>query len=260
MNWRSSTHAAAEFWKLAGRKEAFPRSLEPAVYWALPLAVVRLPRLRLSSINQWLANRDVLALPEHGDRELEALLIASGGQGLVFLDGADPLERQRFALAHETSHFLVDYEYPRRRAVNQLGPQILEVLDGLRAATPSEQLTGVLRGVPLGVYTHLMERTADGGVASRKALEAEDRADRLALELLAPVTEVVTRLEKAGVQWSSPRAVVAARDLLMSDFGLPVEPAEYYSRMIVMGRSAPRSFAAWMRKGSVELRGDDGNR
>lgn len=50
---------AERFWSLVGRTEPFPRSLESSVGWALPLAIVKLPRLGLSELQRWLLKRDI---------------------------------------------------------------------------------------------------------------------------------------------------------------------------------------------------------
>jgi hypothetical protein len=50
---------AASFWDQAGITEPFPRTLERAVAWALPLAVVKLPRLGLLELRNWLEQRNI---------------------------------------------------------------------------------------------------------------------------------------------------------------------------------------------------------
>jgi hypothetical protein len=118
------------------------------------------------------------------------------------------------------AHFLRHYLQRRQQAVDDLGRGILEVLDGHRPLRPAERLHAVLRGVPLGVHVHLMER---GEAAVPPAVEvAEHEADQLAWELLAPADEVLARLGAGG---DFDEAVT----LLVEEFGLPREPAEDYA-------------------------------
>jgi hypothetical protein len=237
---------ASNFWRRAGVPEPFPRSLESAVAWALPLAVVKLPRLGLRELREWLAERGIPFRLNATDRRLRACVLARAGRGVVFLDGTDSDDELRLSLAHEVSHFVCDYLEPRMSAVAVLGAAAREILDGVRAPTPTERLTGLFGGVSLGGYTSLMERSPDGDVARLDILDSEDRADRLALELLAPRATVLARLEAQGVQWREPSAVDVAGDLLRREFGLPDSAATQYGRMLVMSQRPARSFREWL--------------
>ena len=112
---------AQRFWRLVGRAEPFPRSLESSVAWALPLAIVKLPHLGLSELRSWLSRKGIRPHIVGPDRPLRACLLARAGRGLVVLEGSDPEEERRVSLAHEASHFLVDYVYPRQKALEALG-------------------------------------------------------------------------------------------------------------------------------------------
>ena len=121
---------AGRFWRLAGQVEPFPRLLERAIAWALPLTLVKLPRLSFPDLRAWLTQRDIPFIFSHSDRCLRACLIAKAGSGIVFLDGSDPDDERRFSLAHEVAHFILDYLEPRERGIELLGAAGLEVLDG----------------------------------------------------------------------------------------------------------------------------------
>ncbi len=172
---------AERFWLSVGCVEPFPRSLESSVAWALPLAVIKLPHLGLFNMNEWLIQKGIISLCPTQNRRLQACLFAKAGHGLVFLDGSDPDDERRFSLAHEVVHFISDYLEPRNRVLALLGDAGRDVLDGRRPPTPEERLRGMLHNVELGTYTHLIERSSTGSVTSIQTLEAEDRADRLAL-------------------------------------------------------------------------------
>jgi hypothetical protein len=246
MNHHQAEARAEGFWRRAGRTEPYPRSLEATVSWALPLAIVKLPRLWLTEIHRWLAEREIDFECQGANRPLRACLLARAGSGLVFVDGSDADDERRLSLAHEVSHFLCDYLDPRRRALEALGEGILGVLDGDRAPSIAEQVDGLLRGVALGTFQHLMERSASGAVTQMAALESEDRADRLALELLAPRRMVLRRLEHRGIEWGRVTAFTLAHEVLADEFGLPAPAAKTYGRMLVMGCRGARSFDEWL--------------
>jgi hypothetical protein len=193
---------------------------------------------------------------------VRACLVAGGGSGVVFLDGADPLDELRFSLGHETAHFILDHYLPRARAVALLGDSILEVLDGRRGARTDERLSAVLGGVELGAYMHLLDRSADGDVTHGRAVSAEDRADRLALELLAPRSSVAAavRRTRAG-GWHNKDMIQTA---LTEQFGLPIDVAARYAVYLARGDRTSTSFREWLgvesRLKAVELRISRGNR
>lgn len=246
MTDQEAAHWAQGFWRLAGRTEPFPRSLESSVTWALPLAIIKLPRLGLSELRSWLSRKGIHLHMGGPNRPLRACLLARGGRGLVVLDGSDPEDERRLSLAHEAAHFLVDYVHPRHKALEALGEAGREVLDGLRPPTLEERLMGVLRGVEVGVYTHLMGRSAAGEVNRLEVLAAEDRAGRIALELLAPRQSVLARLEARAIRWHESSAVSAATEVLVKEFGLPQAIAEEYGRSLVLSRRSTRSFREWL--------------
>lgn len=237
---------AERFWALAGALEPFPRSLESPVAWAVPLAIVKLPHLALSDLRLWCTERGIGVHLPGKDRPLRACLLARGGRGLVVLDGIDPEDERRYSLAHEVAHFMVDYLQPRQRTLEVLGEAARDVLDGCRPPTLEERLTGLLRGVELGVYADLMERSPSIEVTRPETLEAEDRAERIALELLAPREVVLARLAQRRVRWREVGALGVARRMLMQEFGLPSGAAEEYGRRLVLSRRAARSFREWL--------------
>ncbi|MBI1884770.1 MAG: ImmA/IrrE family metallo-endopeptidase [Chloroflexi bacterium] len=235
-----------EFWKRAGGPEPFPRNLERPILWALPLALLKLPRLWVSDVEVWLQRRGIAFRLDCGDRPLRGCLVAYGGRGCVLLDGSDPEDERRFSLAHEAAHFLLDYLQPRERAVARLGAAILEVFDGLRGPTVDERVDAVLGRASIGVHTHLMERQPDGVLGCGRIVGAESRADRLALELLAPAGEVQCRVARFRRPSSFQRGVDLAVEILTGDFGLPAAAAEPYAKLIMRCWRGGPSFREWL--------------
>ena len=213
-----------DFWIAAGGEEPFPRTLEGALGMALPVTLVRLPGLHTDAARAWLRARRrdlLLAVPS---RPLHGCLIAHRGNGIIFVDAADSLDEQRFSLAHEIAHFLVDYILPRRRALALLGDDFVDVLDGRRSATAGERLASLFQGHSTRPHVSLMQRSVAGSDALT-VWQIEHRADRVALALLAPPEEVLAIAQ--GNTLEERRG--CAERALTRDYGLPPTPAQRYA-------------------------------
>lgn len=233
---------AADFWALVGSPRVFPCNIEEAILWALPVAVVKLPRLRVTSVRAWLSRCGLQAVVPARERELRACVVAARGRGIIFIDGSDPLDEQRMSLAHELAHFILDYLLPRRRAIQALGPSIVLVLDGDRPPTHAERLSAVLRDITLGVYHRLWLRGPEGLIRDAGMVAKEDMADALALELLAPRREVAARARSFLKKLQSG----PVSSLLQTDFGLPAAVADAYARVLCASAKPTKSVRDWL--------------
>lgn len=162
---------------------------------------------------------------------MRGCLVAFRGDGFIFVDGSDPEDEQRFTLAHELAHFLTDYRLAREKAIKKFGPDITEVFDGLRQPTVTERVHALLAGTHIGVYTNLMERNEASGDFNSSVWQIEDRADRIALALLAPPEEVLT-MAAAASQFAERHSAITA--LLRRHFGLPESIAAAYGRSLLV--------------------------
>jgi hypothetical protein len=234
------------FWTLAGEPESFPRSLEKSVALALPLAIVKLPSLGLCEFRDWLFQRGIEVHVTGPDRRLRACLVAKAGRGLVALDGSDPEDERRISLAHEVAHFLIDYLHPHQKALELLGESAREVLDGERQPTLKEELTGILRGVELGVYTNLIERPSTGSINNTVIIGIEDRAERVALELLAPFGMVLETIIPSGTSQNQQPSLAMICDVLSEHFGLPSSVAKSYGQYIINSKRLKKTFREWL--------------
>lgn len=163
---------------------------------------------------------------------------------MLLVDGLDSAEEQRFTIAHEIAHFMLDYWRPRERALRRLGPDALEVLDGSRSPSVGERVDALLADVPLAVHTHLLDRAPDGSLVCGATIRSECQADMLALELLAPASEVVTRLQRvSGLPFA--KLVDQAVIYLVEEFGLPQKIADAYARQVVLEWTGGPSVREW---------------
>lgn len=223
------TETAEAFWAEVGEPEQFPRNLRQPIARALPLAIVSMPRLSVAGVEVWLQRQAVHCRVGVEQRALRACLVAGFGHGIILVDGSDPESEQRFSVAHELAHFLRDYWRPRHVAVERLGAEIVEVLDGVRPARDDERVHGLLGRVELGIRVHLMERMGHGRAASAAVAVAENDADRLAFELLAPIARIA---REVGGYPPHERRDEAVR-LLTTVYGLPASQAVRYALSIV---------------------------
>jgi hypothetical protein len=237
-------NAAREFWTLAGGVQGYPCDLEGSIPYALPLHVQAVPGLRLSHAN---AHARESGLPYRfagRDRRLCGCLLAYNDTGIIFLDSSIEEDERRFTLAHELAHFLLDYRAPRLRALDALGEGIRAVLDGLRPPTIEERVHAVLADTRLGVVGHLMERPA-AGLPSSTVLGIESRADRLALELLAPAAFVMERAEAWRGGPHRERVDMLA-GMLVREHGIPVGMARRYAGGLLHGNGNGPGFRDWL--------------
>jgi hypothetical protein len=222
--------AAADFWEASQTPRSslqFPRNIARAVPWALPVSIVRVGGLRVAALQQRIATLGLPPLAASSGRRLHGCLVAHRGSGLIYVDESDSEDEQRYTVAHEVGHFIADYLEPRRHALETIGPAALEVLDGTRQASLSERLRAVIAGDRLVAFVDLMGR-------EESAPDAESRADRLAVELLAP--EEAAEAQLAADPDADPALVLHAA------FGLPPAVA--------------RSYARWLRPPIAALPGD----
>jgi hypothetical protein len=103
------------------------------------------------------------------------------------------------------------------------------IIDGRRPASAAERLRALLAHVPLGLCWHLMERGGHREIVRPEVAAAEEEADQLAFELLAPATAVLAHTGPA--EGEQGRARVAT--VLQEEFGLPSAAAEKYASRLV---------------------------
>lgn len=236
--------AATDFWTQIGTNPPFPRSLELIVSHALPLNCVRLAQLSIDRIEQWFLQRQVPFRFLCQNRQLCGCIVAGRGNGFLFIDQNDAEDERRFTIAHEISHFILDYLYPRQIAIKSLGSSIRPVLDGERSPTSSEAIDAILGGIKLGIYFNMMPRSMQGGIDDSSILRSENNADRLAFELLAPAEHVLNQSTVSRVKSSFERTRIIS-SLLITEYGLPKQLAFRYSAFLSR-RYPQQSTAEWL--------------
>ena len=229
------------FWQMAGEIEPFPRSLERAISLALPVAIIKLPHLALGSIETWLSLRQIDYSFNCSSRFVRGCLICFGGKGFIFCDGSDPLDEIRLTLAHETGHFLADYWHPRQKVINKFGTGILEVFDGVREPTVTERLYSIFESTSIGIITNLMDRQD----AKDTTWTAEDKADKIGFELLAPASDVLKTMDFSMTTYSQRLEVLWKK--LAGEYHLPIYAAKTYAGVLLRTIGKGPSWAETLR-------------
>lgn len=213
--------AAKVFWAQAGVQEVFPRDMQQAISLAKDVVVVHIPALRIENIRTWLRDRNFDFQVPSFDKYLHGFLLTHQGSGFIFVNGSDNEAERRFTLAHEIAHFICDYEIPRQQAVGQFGLVILDVLDGFRLPTVEERLQGLMLNHSLVSFSHLLDSDSMSGMGRLNIWQAENRADQLALELLAPARHVRAQISKLRLPQRFAAHKSALPNILTGHYGLP---------------------------------------
>jgi hypothetical protein len=156
------------------------------------------------------------------------------------------IEGERAGPPTEGRRALIDYLALRRRVLNRLGPEAAAVLDGRRPRTLDERVGVLLTDVTLGVHTHLLHRSHDGSIGCGRVMAAESRADRLALELLAPAAAVRAALERHVPSGHPDELAERTVELLVEVFGLPLAAATPYGRWLCQRWHGEPSVREWL--------------
>jgi hypothetical protein len=231
---------AGQFWEGTGLHNTFPRKIEQAIAFKLPLALVGFSPLTVAAIGHWLQQRAIATRLPDDRRDLCGCLVAFGGRGFIFICDADSPEEQRLTMAHEAAHFLIDYLWPRQQVLHELGEGVAEVLDGFRPATPAERAAAILSRLRLGPHIHVLARRGRNEASDVAVAHAEDCADRLAVELVAPRARVHAVLDALSDR--QPLTAEAARETLATHFGLPAYA--FHDTIQCLFRRQPTSFVA----------------
>ena len=181
------------FWKLAGGRSQYPADIGYAASCALAVAVHAAPGLTIRAAVACLPRFGV-SLPNQlpsADRPLCGYIAVGQAGAIILVDGDDSEDERRFTVAHEMSHYILEVHTHRVRAERMMDRNYLAVLYGSREPTNDERLDAWLKRVRTTPFAHLMDRAPDGGHGCGQTLSAECDADALAVEILAPRSEMV---------------------------------------------------------------------
>jgi Zn-dependent peptidase ImmA (M78 family) len=184
---------ANHFWAAAGGRERYgqPVDINAATSTALRIPIIKISGLTFEKANGLLTRIGGPQDASGGPTALHGLIVADQDTAIIFINGDDTVDEQRATAAHEVSHFLRHYREPREQVRRLLGPSIEDVLMRRRSPKPTERLAAVMRGVPLACFR--CSEPYDRATLLGSTQEIEDEADAVALEILAPRSDVRRR-------------------------------------------------------------------
>jgi IrrE N-terminal-like domain len=203
----------------------------------LPVTVIDLRGLTTSLVWDWLTKRQIPAVLVTDNRELHGCMVARRGCAIIFVSADDSDNERAFTFAHELAHFIVEVLVPRQRALATFGEPIRPVLDGERPPTPAERFGALLDRVPLGSHVHFMSRDTRGCISSWEVEDAEQRADRLALELMVPARVALYAIRESVPDLEGLDSCARAAQTLAVRFRLPQRAASAYAEVLLGART-----------------------
>ncbi|WDF54338.1 ImmA/IrrE family metallo-endopeptidase [Mucilaginibacter sp. KACC 22063] len=223
---------AKEFWSATGLSTEPPFDIAGAVSLLFPIDIVQLSELSTAKIDHWFSARNVNIQTHVQDRPLHGFVVFSRGVGFMFINGTDDEQERRYTIAHEVSHFLLDYKIPRDKIIKKLGAEVEEVLDGIREPSSKEMVEGIIKHVAVKPFTHLLEKEGDGSFENLQVYYAENNADTLALELLAPASRIKAETLKEKKKLSHTDFCKICNELLVHRYKLPTQIATDYAKVL----------------------------
>jgi Zn-dependent peptidase ImmA (M78 family) len=228
------TEATEDFWKQAGIIPKYPLAptlLEQAICLLLPINIVRLNKLSSFKVVSWLADRNY-EIQMQEDCPLCGLLFINRCQGIIFINGSHPLDEQSYTLAHELGHYLLEFEYPRKKAGLLFDNKIDDIFSGTRKPTIEDELSGIIKRVSVSPYIHFLEEGNVSAESRSQVWAAENKADAMAFELLAPFQTVCAQLKSESGPYTFSRIKKELLTILAKNFGLPSSVRQQYATTI----------------------------
>ena len=217
------------FWTRAGGWFDHPADIAYAATCALDVYVDEVAGLTPVSAAAHIG-RGRLWIPDGVDeRSLHGCVIASRSGGTILVEKNDDEAEKRFTIAHEVSHYILEVKQPHERATDRMGREFADALYRLREPTPTECIDAWLNNTRSEAFAHFMDRAPGGRYGCSLTLEAECRADDLALEILAPRSVLTAAVSSMGFSES----LKVARRIAERRFGLPESVAERYASWVV---------------------------
>ena len=215
------------FWERAGGRKGFPADIGYAVMAALEVYIEEVDGLTTVVAASY-AGRSGEAV----ERALRGCILVNRAGGGILVEERDDDAQKRFTVAHEAAHYILEVRRWRERAADRMGSDFVDALYGFREATATERIDAWLHNVRSDTFTHFMDRAPDGGYGYARMSEAECVADDLALEILAPFSDMKDALSSLG-RMNFGESLSAARRIAERRYGLPgMIAARYASRVV----------------------------
>ena len=234
----SNEYWAGWFWRRAGGRKGFPADIGYAAMSALEVYVEEVEGLTTLTAASYAGGAGVRNAVGVSERGLRGCVVVGRQGAAILVERSDSEAEKRFTIAHEVAHYILEVKRHRERAADRLGPEFVDALYGLREATPAERIDAWLNNARSEAFAHFMDRAPGGGYGCSRTLNAECQADDLAVEILAPRSELAAAISSMGFSES----LKVAREVADRRFGLPKGIADQYAdRVVRQSKGGPSS-------------------
>ena len=228
----AAQHWADWFWKRAGRRSEYPVNIGYAAMSALEVYVEEVAGLTTHAAVFHVRRAGISCAISHDESRLHGCVVVGRRGAVILVEKNDDEAQKRFTIAHEVAHYILEVRRHRERAADRMGRDFSDVLYGSREATPTERIDAWLSDVRSDKILHLMDRAPGGGYGCARTMDAECVADELALEILAPRSDVKEALSSLG-RMGFAESLSAARRIAERRYGLPGAIAGVYASRAV---------------------------
>lgn len=228
-------HCAATFWEPIPERSSFPRDLERYLPLHYQASIKSLPGLTVQRVDEWLSTNGIGSTGPSNSRRLDGCIIAQKGLAILFIDAALSVDERRMIVAHETAHYWIDYEVPRRRMKLRYGDGGLQILDQERPAETVEILMATAVGASIQAFYHYHFKE------HKQETEVEQRANTLACLLIAPRRDVLLLAKKRRMAGKDESKWL---EMLHHEFGMPENWGRGYLPLL-QRNLRERSFSSW---------------
>ena len=190
------------FWKRAGGRSGYPADITYAATCALYVYVDEIADLTPGSAAAHVGLGRLWRSDCVDRRRLHGCVIVGQGGAAILVEKGDDEAQKRFTIAHEVAHYILEVKQRYERAADRMGREFADTLYGLREATSTERIDAWLSNTRSEAFAHFMDRAPGGGYGCSRTLEAECLADDLAVEILAPRSELAAAISSMGFSQS----------------------------------------------------------
>ena len=228
----STEYWAGWFRRRVGGYSEYPVNIGYAAMSALEVYVEEVEGLTTLTAASYAGRGGLWNTVGVSERGLRGCIVVGRRGATILVEGNDCEAEKRFTIAHEVAHYILEVRRHRERAADKMGRDFSDVLYGLKEATPTERIDAWLNDVRSDKILHLMDRAPGGGYGCARTMDAECVADELALEILAPRSDMKKVLSSLG-QMGFAESLSAAQRIAERRYGLPGAIAGVYASRAV---------------------------
>lgn len=233
---------AREFWATTQAEFRYDYDIVKAVESSGDVHLIRMQQLSPTKITSWLINHEIDIPFESTATHLNGALLIRNEKVIMFIDANENISQQRFTLAQQVSHFLLNYQMPKERAIMTLGKKIAHALRGNNDTSVTQLVQSTVSDIAGNAYTLLIEKKEETTPTDWEQLRAEDPAVSLTLELLAPRYQIINETASVSARLRYSPFKRKCQELLIDKYRIPSEIAHKYASELAGSVTSGPSF------------------